>query len=219
MFSFSMSFKITSVRSTSFRSSLVTLARISSILWVVVALSACAPTEEPQTEEAAAKGERVENAELGMAVADVPAFFKLSSNEGSVIELVPADPQVEGTLRIHESEAETGGINLVAAVERHKADLEARPDGVFKGQRELGSQLGTAFYSRGQYTEGGRTLEETAIFIVHPKGDRELRMVYNYPAGDDSKARLTEQLFSVLGELEVVESAPAVDEAADEAGG
>ena len=212
-----MSFRLASVRSTSLRSSFPGLAKAGPALMtaavLVAALSACAPSGENPAEETVAKGERVENAELGMAVAEVPAFFKVGSNQGSVIELVPADPQIEGTLKIQESEAETGGINLVAAVERHKADLEARPDGVFKGQRELGSQLGTAFYSRGQYTEDGRALEETVIFIVHPKGDRELQMVYNYPAGDDSKERLTDQLFGVLGELEVVENTPSADEA------
>ncbi len=179
-------------------------------LLAIGSLVACAPAEDATLVEAA-KGERVENSELGIAVADVPEFFKVGSNEGATIELVPVDPQIEGTLKIQETAAETGGINLVAAVERHKADLEGRPDGVFKGQRELGSQLGTAFYSRGQYSEGGRTLEETVIFIVHPKGDRELHMVYNYPAGDDSKARLTDQLFGVLGELEVLDNVPSAD--------
>ena len=165
-------------------------------------LVACGPTTEPEPEPV--KGERVENAALGMAIAELPAFFKVASNEGTVIELVPVDPQVVGTLRVQESPAESGGINLVAAIERHKADIQGRPDGVFKGQRELGSQLGTAFYSRGLFTDQGQTMEETMIFIVHPKGDRELQMVYTYPAGEDSKERLMDQLFGVLSELEAL---------------
>lgn len=173
-----------------------------------LALTGCA-----QEEEAAAppRGERVENAELGMAVAEVPSFFKLVSNQGTVIELAPASEEVEGVLKIQESAAETGGINLVAAIERQKADFEGRENGEFKGQRELGTQLGTAFYARGLYTEAGRNMEEVIIFMVHPKGDRELQMVYTYPAAEDSKERLTDQLFSVLGELEAL--APALEDA------
>ena len=174
---------------------------------------ACQPAAEQPAEPV--KGERIENTELGMAIAELPAYFQVTSNEGSVIELQPASAEVEGVLKVQESEAETGGINLVAAVERHKADLQNRENGEFKGQRELGSQLGTAFYSRGLYTEAGRTMEEVVIFLVHPKGDRELQLVYTYPAGEDSKERLTDHLFGVLEVLEELPVAPAADEAAE----
>ena len=182
-------------------------SRLTIAALLILGLSLVACQKEPEQDAAPPKGERVENSALGMAIAELPAFFKLSSNEGPVIELVPADPQVEGVLKVQEGPAQTSGVNLVAAVERHKADLQGRSDGVFKGQQELGSQLGTAFYSRGLYSEGGRTMEETLVFIVHPKGDRELQMMYSYPSGEDSKERLMDQLFVVLGELEPIEAA------------
>lgn len=190
-------------------------SRVVGMLTVAaIALLTSACAQEPAAPPEPPKGERVENAQLGVAVVELPAFFKVGSNQGNVIELLPADPQVEGVLTIRETEAESGGINLVAAIERHKEELATRPDGVFKGQRELGSQMGTAFYSRGLFTDDGRTMEEVIVFMVHPKGDRELQMVYLYPSGDDSKERLMDQLFGVLEELEAL---PMADEAVPEA--
>lgn len=191
---------------------LPTLLINASLATALLLTVACQPAaEEPA---APPKGERVENADLGVAVAELPSFFKVSSNEGTVIELVPAAAEVEGVLKIQETEAETGGINLYAAIERHKADLQGRENGDYKGQRELGSQLGTAFYSRGLYTEAEQAMEEVAVFLVHPKGDRELQLVYTYPAGEDSKERMMDQLFAVLGEVEELVPAPAEGETA-----
>ena len=165
------------------------------------------PAEEAPAE---APAERVENAELGVALADLPDFFKVASNDPGVIELAPKDETVEGKLTISATEPETGGINLVASIEAHQADLEGREAGAFKGQRELGSPLGTAFYSRGQWSEAGRTMEETVVHLIHPAGDRKLLLTYVYPSGDDSSARLMEQLFVVLGEVEAMpEPVPA----------
>lgn len=185
----------------------------ASILALILLLSvgckspeAEAPVEEPP--------ERIENAQLGVALADVPDFFQVASKDGAVIELTPKDATVEGTLTVSATETETGGINLVAAMEEHKTDLSSREAGSYKGQRELGSQLGTAFYSRGQWSEDGRMMEETVVFLIHPWGDRKLLLTYVYPAGDDSSARLMEQLFAVLGELE-----PLSDAAPEEAAG
>lgn len=157
----------------------------------------------------AAMGERVENPANGVALAGVPAFFRLQSNDEAGIVLVPADAAVAGTLTVKAGAQEVGGINLIAAIEQHKEAVLARQDGDYKGQRELGSQLGTAFYSRGHYTgDDGVRLEETIVFLVHPWGDRTLQLVYVYPAGEDSGTRIQEQLFGVLGEVEALGSEP-----------
>lgn len=194
----------------------ITVALSAAVL-VIFSIVGCAPPAEEAPPEPP-KGERVENAELGIAIAELPAFFQVASNEGDLIELRPADAQIEGVLQVRQTEAQTAGVNLVAAIERHKADLQGRADGEYKGQRELGSQLGTAFYSRGLFSEGGRVMEETVVFLVHPKGDRELHLAYVYPAGEDSKERLMDQLFGILGELEVVEAAAEASAPEDAAG-
>ncbi len=166
---------------------------------LAVFLPGCQPEEpEPEPEPA----QRVENPEVGVVLTDVPDFFALEVNDGSRLELVPADGTTAGRVFVRAGEPETGGINLVAAVEEHKATILAA-SGEFQGQRELGTQMGTAFYSRGRFPDdGGQTTEETVIFMVHPLGDRTLQLVYRYPAGDDSKERIQDQLFSLLEVLE-----------------
>ncbi len=151
--------------------------------------------------------ERVENAQLGVAIAALPSILRLTANEGATIKLAPSAEGVTGELTVVAGEAESGGINLVAAVEGHKAEIGAREGSEYKGQRELGSQLGTAFYSRGHYPgDDGSTVEETVIFLVHPWGDRTLQLVYRYPAADDTQVRIQDHLFTLLGELEALPS-------------
>lgn len=182
------------------------------LLWSLLAL-ACQPASEEDVAPPA--GERAENEVVGVAVASVPGFFRVAANDGASFELVPADSTVAGTLTIAAGEPGVGGVNLVAAIEQHKADLLAREGGEYKGQRELGTQFGTAFYSRGQYPENGGVTEETAIFMIHPLGDRTLNLTYRYPASDDSAERIQNQLFDVMGELEPAGEAAATDPPAD----
>lgn len=185
--------------------------RILSLLFLglsPVAFMACQGGGEAPVEEVV--GERVENPQHGVAIAALPSFFRLVSNDDAGIMLAPVDAAVAGSLQVKGGEAEIGGINLVAAIESHKEEVLAREGGDYKGQRELGSHLGTAFYSRGHYPgDGGVTVEETVVFLVHPWGDRTLQLIYVYPSADDSAARIQEQLLGVLGELE-----PMVDESA-----
>ncbi|MEM1202779.1 MAG: hypothetical protein AAGN66_06075 [Acidobacteriota bacterium] len=181
---------------------------------LLVGLAGCAekapPPSEPEPEPV-----RVENAGVGVALASLPAFFRVDVNEGDRFVLVPADPQVAGELTIVAQDPQTAGINLLAAVEEHKAQLGEAADGEFKGQRELNGPLGTAFYSRGRYTaEDGTATEEIKVFLIHPWGDRRLDLSYVYPAGDDTAQRLQDQLFEVFGELEPLE-VPGEDAAAD----
>ena len=175
------------------------------------------PGCQQQTGEEAPPGERVENPNVGIAIAALPSFFAVESNEGEQIALVPADGTTPGRLLVQAGPAESGGINLVAAVQAHADSIRDDFGGQYKGQNELGSHLGTAFYSRGQYDDdGGQTTEETVIFLVHPWGDRTLQLIYRYPPGEDSKARLEDQLFEVLGELEPLDQSPAPEASSEE---
>lgn len=176
-------------------------------------LVACQGGGEAAPEEVV--GERVENPQHGVAIAALPSFFQLVSNDEAGIVLKPADAATAGSLLVKGGEQEVGGINLYAAIEAHKEDILAREGGDYKGQRELGSHLGTAFYSRGHYPgDDGTTLEETVVFLVHPWNDRTLQLIYVYPAADDSGARIQEQLLGVLGEVEPLESATGEGEPA-----
>lgn len=165
-----------------------------------LSLLACASEEAPPPPPA----ERVENPQLGVAITALPPVFEVTANEGTRLELAPAAEGSTGTLAVTAGEAESGGINLLAAVKAHEAEILAREGGEYKGQRELGSQLGTAFYSRGRYAgEDGAQVEETVIFLVHPWGDRTLQLIYRYPAApEDTKERIEGHLFPLLGTLE-----------------
>jgi len=188
---------------------------VLSLLLLTLVACQSAPDAADSAPAEEAEPVRVDNAELGVAVADLDSFFQVSSNDGATIVLTPADPAVAGELTISADEPKAaGGVNLVAAIETHKVSLEERA-GEFKGQRELGGPLGTAFYSRGHYTaDDGTATEETVVFTVHPLGDRVLRLTYVYPQGEDSPQRIQDQLFAVFGELV---PAAAADEVADEA--
>lgn len=167
---------------------------------------------------AEAPAERVENATLGVAIANLPTVFQVVVNEGEQLELTPTDAALGGRLMVVAGDPpEVGGVNLVATVQAHKEEILARPDGDYKGQRELaGLPMGTSFYSRGRYTaEDGSTEEETVVYFLHPRGDRPLMLIYRYPAGEDSPSRLQDQLFEIALELEPMDSPTADDPAAE----
>ena len=189
---------------------LLSVLTLGVLTFVALTFVACQPAQEGGDSEATVEREpvRVENAELGVAIADLDSFFQVSSTDGATIVLRPADPTVAGELTISAEEPKAaGGVNLVAAIEDHKASLGER-GGEFKGQRELGGPLGTAFYSRGHYTaEDGTETEETMIHTIHPLGDRALHLTYVYPQGEDSAQRIQDQLFAVFGELVPAEAA------------
>lgn len=183
------------------------IAFVPALTLVLTLAAGCSRAPEATSEDAP---ERVENAELGIAIADLPENFRVVGVASSKIELELIDG--EGRMEIAAGEPETA-INLVAAVDEHRNSILARPGGDYKGGRELKvMQLpGAAFYSRGRFEdENGRLTEETVVFLIHPWQDRQLRVTYTYPAGDDSAARLEEQLFPVVEELEGL---PRPDEA------
>lgn len=154
-------------------------------------------------EPAAAPAERVENPQVGVAIAGLTdEHFTVVANDGDRLELAPVG-DAPGRVTIVAGPPESGGINLVAAVQAHKAEILERPDGDYSGSLEYASPLGTTFASRGRYTSGaGFTEEERVILMVHPWGDRVLKVYYHYPAGEDSQARLDALMEAVVGELE-----------------
>ncbi len=176
------------------------------IAMAAAGLAACQKAEPPAPP---APPVRVENPQLGMAIAALTDFAV--ADNGATIELVPVGEGATGTVSVVASEAEVGGINLVAAVKQHKEEILARPDGDYRGQAEYVSPLGTTYASRGRYTEGGATVEERVVFMVHPWGDRRLEVIYRYPAGDDedTQARLGALMNGVVGELEALAPAAA----------
>ncbi len=176
---------------------------LAAAIALTFGLAAC-KKEEPAP---AAPAVRVENPRAGVAIAAL-ADFTVADNDGATIELAPAAEGLTGKVSVVAGEAETGGINLVAAVKQHKEEILARPDGDYKGQAEYVSPLGTTYASRGRYTEGGGTGEERVLFLVPPWGDRTLQVIYRYPAGDDTQARLDTLMNGVVGELEGL---PATD--------
>ena len=172
----------------------------ASFVLCVAVLVACKPSAPPAAEEPAAAS-RVEYPDLGLAIANVPEIFRISNADDSGIELELVEG--EGVLRITPGEVERS-INLVQAVKDHQADILARPGGDYKGGNELVlvEFPGAAYYSRGRFEGEAGPTEETVMFLIHPWKDRQVRVTYIYPAGDDSSARLQDQLFALVQELE-----------------
>lgn len=160
------------------------------------------PAPPPPSEPAAV---RVEHAASGLAVAALPASLRLVSAEGPGLALAPVDPARSGRFTVEAGPPEPGGINLVEVTRAAGAELAARSEGSFLGQREMIAPWGPAYSARGTYLENGERREELRIFTLHPDRtvDRLVTLTYVYPAGDreESGARFNEGLL-VLGELE-----------------
>ncbi len=183
------------------------------VLIAVVVLAAC--QSEPEAPAEPPPGPRVENADVGLAVAALPASLEVLKNDTEGLELGSVDGAGRLVFVLGELES---SINLVAAARDHEASFAERPEGVFKQRTEMMSvTLGTTYLSRGQYrNEAGVMEEESVLLAIHPWGDRMLTVRYVYPVGEDAKERLQEHLFAVFGELEAM-AAPA-EEAAPEDG-
>ena len=149
------------------------------------------PDPDPDT-ATVAPPETVSNQELEVTLQKVPDGMVVEVNEGSNLILTPADHEYGVLLRVEVGPQEIG-VNLVAAVQEHQAKIEDLPGGSYIGQTELICQLGTAFFSRGQFdqpaSEDGlieeTRIEEARILAIHPVGNRLLSLVYTYPAPPD----------------------------------
>ncbi len=151
----------------------------------------CSPTPPPPI--------GVSNDQLDLSIGELPEGWVVKTNQGPDLIVVPSDPERLGTVEFIVGPEETG-INLVSALEDHRKDIEGRPEGAYSGAQELKGPMGTAFYSRGRFTDSGVTTEETRILSLHPRSSRMVQMVYRYPAGDDSSTRVRD-LIELFGEV------------------
>lgn len=167
------------------------------ILAASLAVAACSPQGPPAPTEPAG----LDCPQLGIRLSSVPSAFTVVGNQGDELVLAPAEEGASGHLTVRTETPDVGGVNLVAAVQAHQQQIESLPEGTYLGQQELVTPVGTAFWSRGSYTAGSVTTEETAVLAVHPDGQRMLILTYTYPRAADSTARV-ENLLEVLGEVE-----------------
>jgi hypothetical protein len=175
---------------------------LSLALSAVVVAAGCANRQPPAPVDPS-----VTNEDLGLRLTSVPADFVVDLNQGPDLELVPAEPSVGGRVTFSVGEEEQG-INLIAAVNRHRSAIEEQPEAAYQGGQELLSPHGTAFYSRGRFLVGFDQVEETVVLLKHPTANRLLTIRYRYPAGADSSIRV-QQLLDVLGVLEGTGGAPS----------
>lgn len=156
--------------------------------------------EAPQP--AAREPVRVENPQLGIAIADLPDAFDVVSAAGETIELVADGPAGAGRAVIDVGPVQSGGINLIETTKERRAWFESQPGAIYHGNRELGTPIGTAFTARATYSTDSGEVEETWVCAVHPGENRLLTITYTYPTGE-TEARI-EQLLALLGEIEGV---------------
>lgn len=195
---------------------------LSLALIPCLVLLACGPGEEEPAREEAAPGPRVENPELGLALAQLPAGFEVEVNEGSTLVLARSAEDDPAQLTFELGPLQTAGVNLVDRVWEEKGRVEALPEGQYRGQNELGGvPIGTTFTSRGRFrNEAGERVEEYRALAIHPGQNRVLVLDYEYPVpepGEDSN-RL-EELMLVLEQVEPAgggqDAEPPAEEPAD----
>ncbi len=172
-----------------------TSARTAILALLALAVFGCGSEAPPP-----AAAERVENAELGLAIAVLPAAFEVIENLGESLRLAAPDV-ASGSVEITVGPLELGGINLVEVVKARRTEFEGEGR-LYFGNRELMTPYGPAYTTRGQLTGPDGPVEVTAAYSLHPDGsDRLMTVTYRYPGGGDSQARVGE-LLELLGELE-----------------
>lgn len=184
------------------------------VLVSCLALAACRPAEEEPAGEETAPRPRVENAELGVALARLPAGFDVETNEGATLALVRSDDVDPARLTFELGPVRTGGVNLVERVWEEKARIESLPEGQYRGQNELGGvPIGTTFTSRGRFrNEAGEMVEEYRALAVHPSQNRVLVLDYEYPVPKPTEAERSNRLQELMLVLEQVEPAGGAPE-------
>lgn len=173
-------------------------------------IGACGPGKEgPAASGEASAGPRVENAELGIALARLPAGFAVETNEGDTLVLVRTDENDPGRLSFELGPLQSSGVNLVDRVWEEKARIESLPDGQYRGQNELGGvPLGTTYTSRGRFrNQDGAMVEEYRALALHPTQNRVLVLDYEYPVPPPEKAQDSHRLQDLMLVLEQVEPA------------
>lgn len=179
------------------------------LLLGVLAAGACAPGAEEGSEGGEATSRpRVENEELGIALARLPSGFEVVENRGETLVLgrTGDDP---ARLTVELGPVQEAGVNLVDRVWEEKARIESLPEGVYRGQNELGGvPIGTTFTSRGRFVnEEGERVEEYRALAVHPTENRVLILDYEYPVPppgeqEDGPSTRLQELMLVLEQVE-----------------
>lgn len=165
---------------------------------VIVIAAACAQKTEPPPSPAP-EPVTVANSELGVALEGIPEPFELETNQGADLILrLATEPDRRLRFSVEPTEA---GVNLVAGIEAHQADIEGRPSGEYRGAQELATHLGTAFWSRGVFEADGEMVEEAKILALHPSRNATLVLTFDFPASDNSATRM-QQLLDVLAVVE-----------------
>jgi hypothetical protein len=167
---------------------------------VCLGIGACS-SPEPQR----AVPERVENAALNLAIAEVPEPFVLATNKGTTLSFTTPSVEGDGRLRIEVGPLSSEAINLVEEVKSRKAVFEEAAGGRYFGNRELATPNGPAFTARGTIEGAEGIVEEIWVYAIHPAEYRLMTLVYRYPSAEDSADRAA-QLMSILGEVESLEA-------------
>ena len=145
---------------------------------------------------------RVENPEIGIALASLPKPFEVAVNSGERLRLTASGAGGVGVLEIIALPTQAHGVNLHEAVNDQEEQIQRMADGKFFGFQELMGPLGTAFTSRGTFTGEGGPVEVIRVFMVHPMGSRRLDLVYTYPPGEGQVR--AQQVLEVLAEVEAL---------------
>lgn len=166
-------------------------------------------------EQVPATTQRVENPELGIAIAALPEEFEVESNQGSDLRLTAPGPNGAGIVEIGVEPKGTTAINLPAAAKATQQYFESLTNGQYFGNLELVAPIGSAYTARGAYDRDDGRVGEIRVFALHPNQSRLLTLAFVYPDGE-SKERM-QQLATLLGEIEGLESLPT-SEASEGAG-
>ena len=160
-------------------------------------------------EQAPASPQRVENPDLGIAIAALPEAFEVEVNQGSDLRLTAPGPNGAGSVEIEVGPDGPAAINLPAEAKATQQYFESLTNGQYFGNLELVAPIGSAFTSRGAYDRDDGRVGEIRVFAIHPIQSRLLTLSYIYPEGE-GKERM-QQLATLLGEIEGLESLPTTE--------
>lgn len=168
-------------------------------LILLTAALACRSSEPPPPTV-----QRVENRDLELAIADLPAPFEVEINSGPDLRLTAPGEGGEGVLTFQVGPESRVGINLLEEAERQKERFEALQDGQFFGNLELVTPIGSAYTARGAHRSDQGMVEEIRVIALHPTAYRRLSLSYVYPPGEGNERM--QHVAALLGELEGLES-------------
>jgi len=149
--------------------------------------------------EIVASGSRVQNAELGLAIAELPEEFEVDKNDETGLILIASGNGNPGLIEIDLGPVEEGSVNIVEAATATKAVFESLPGGQFFGNQELLTPIGSFFTARGAFDEDSGRVEQLLAFTLHPNSNRLVRISYRYPAGEAGDR--APQFAALLGEI------------------